>query len=249
MSSPLFSESTFENLRAESQTFSGETMTLKGAVNKSLLLFVTMLVPAVWIWWELENQDPWITNNMRTFLFGSLIVGFIIALVISFKKVWAPALAPVYAACEGVFLGIVSMFFNKMFPGIVLEASTITLLIFGAMLVAYRTGLIRATPMFMKVIVFATLGVGLFYLVTIVMGMFGVQSFYSGNGTLSIIVSVVVAGIAAFNLILDFNLIDEQSKAGAPKYMEWYCAFGLLVTVVWLYIEILRLLSKLSSRN
>jgi uncharacterized YccA/Bax inhibitor family protein len=247
MSSPLFSESTFENLRAENLT--GETMTLKGAVNKSLLLFITMLVPAAWIWWEIQSQDPWIVSNLKTFLIGSLIIGFVLALVISFKKTWAPALAPAYAAVEGVFLGIISVFFEAKFPGIILQASTITMLIFGAMLVAYRTGLLRATPKFTKIIVFATLGIALFYLVTMIMGAFGINSFYNGNGILSIVVSVVISGIAAFNLILDFNLIDDQAKAGAPKYMEWYCAFGLLVTVVWLYIEILRLLSKISSRD
>lgn len=247
MSSPVFSESTFESLR--SQPYAGETMTLKGAVNKSLLLFLTLLVPAAWIWWEIESGDPWIIANLRTFLFASLIIGFVLALVISFKRTWAPVLAPVYAAAEGVFLGIISMFFNEKFPGIVLQASTITLLVFAVMLIAYRTGLLRATPMFTKILFFAMLGIGLFYLVTMIMSMFGVQSFYSGNSTLSIIVSVVVAGVAAFNLILDFQLIDDQSKMGAPKYMEWYSAFGLLVTVVWLYIEILRLLSKLSSRD
>lgn len=248
MSSPIFSESTFTKLGAESYT--GETMTLKGAVNKSILMFLTMLVPAAWIWWKMgSNPLAWANQGLFGFLIGSAIIGFVVALVISFKKSLAPFLAPVYAAVEGVFIGLISMIYEVKFQGIVLQASTITLLIFAAMLLAYRTGLIRATPMFTKVIVFATLGVGLFYLITIIMSFFGVQSFYYGNSTLSIIVSVVVAGLAAFYLILDFQLIDDASKQGAPKYMEWYCAFGLMVTIIWLYLEILRLLSKLSSRN
>lgn len=249
MSSPIFSESTFEKL-SESGYAAGETMTLKGAINKCLLLFVTMLVPAAAIWWKMGGDPAGeAAQGLTTYLWGSLIIGFILALVISFKKVWAPFLAPVYAAVEGVFLGLISMIFNSVYDGIVLNAVTITLLIFAGMLLAYRTGLLRATPRFTKILIFATAGVGIFYLITIIMGFFGVQSFYSGNSWLSIGVSALIAGIAAFNLIIDFTLIEEQSNAGAPKYMEWYSAFGLMVTLIWLYIEILRLLSKLQSRD
>jgi uncharacterized YccA/Bax inhibitor family protein len=230
--------------------FSGDTMTLKGTINKSLLLFITLLIPAAWVWWQLSTGNPFIQSNIKAFLFGSLIIGFVLAMITSFKKAWAPVTAPLYAAAEGVFLGIVSMFFEGIYPGIVLNASTITLLIFAVMLIAYRTGLLRATPMFTKILVFATLGVAVFYLGTWIYNMFsGGPSFYAGSSTLSIVLSVVIAGIAAFNLILDFQLIDDASRSGAPKYMEWYSAFGLMVTIVWLYIEILRLLSKLSSRN
>jgi uncharacterized YccA/Bax inhibitor family protein len=230
-------------------------MTLKGAINKCILLFATLLVPAAWIWVSTSQAEgntffnPFIFNNLKAFLFGSVIIGFILALVITFKKEWAPYLAPVYAAAQGIFLGLISSFFELMFPGIVMQAVFITLLIFAAMLLAYRAGWLRATPMFTKVLMFATIGVGVFYLITMIMGLFGVQSFYMGNSWLSIGVSALIAGIAAFNLILDFTLIDEQSRAGAPKYMEWYAAFGLMVTLVWLYLEILRLLSKLQSRD
>lgn len=247
MSNPVLSE---KQMAEWAQGYQGESMTLKGTINKCILLFATMLVPAAWIWWKMGGDlEIAASMGLKTWLYGSAIAGFILALVITFKKEWSPYLAPVYAAVEGVFLGIISMVFNYLYDGIVIQAVTITLLIFAAMLLAYRTGLLRATPMFTKIIMFATLGVGLFYLVNIIMSFFGVQSFYYGNGWLSIAVSAIVAGIAAFNLIIDFNMIDEQSKIGAPKYMEWYSAFGLLVTLVWLYLEILRLLSKIASRD
>lgn len=246
MSNPTLSEKSFAEWSAG---YSGESMTLKGAVNKCILLFITMLIPAAWIWWKMGEINEYSLSGMKAYLIGSAIIGFILALVITFKKNLAPYLAPVYAAVEGVFLGIVSKVFDAMYDGIVFQAVSITLLIFAAMLLAYRTGLLRATPRFTKILMFATLGVGVFYLVNWIMAMFGVQSFYFGNGWLSIAVSAIVAGIAAFNLIIDFTMIEEQSKIGAPKYMEWYSAFGLLVTLIWLYLEILKLLSKLSSRD
>lgn len=251
MSSPVFSESTFKKQEAVlQQGFTGDTMTLKGAVNKSLLLFLTMVGPAALVWWLLATgSSPVLNTYLLPVLIASLIGGLIIALIISFRMKSAPYLAPVYAALEGVLMGTISYFFELKFPGIVMQATTITLLIFGGMLMAYRTGLLRATPMFTKVIVYATMGVALFYLINFICILCGVNSFYSGSSWLSIIISIVVAGVASFNLILDFDLIDSQSRIGAPKYMEWYCAFGLLVTVIWIYIEILRLLSKLSSRD
>lgn len=247
MSNPVFSDKTFEALQGD---YTGETMTLNGAINKCILLFATMLVPAAWIWWYMGGTIETAANQgLKGYMWGSVIIGLILALIITFKKNLAPYLAPVYAAVEGVFLGLISMIFNQFFDGIVVQAVGITLLIFAAMLVAYRTGLLRATPMFTKILMFATLGVGVFYLINWILMMFGVSSFYFGNSWLSIGISAVIAGVAAFNLIIDFTVIDEQSKAGAPKYMEWYSAFGLLVTMIWLYLEILRLLAKLQSRD
>ncbi|MCX8483116.1 MAG: Bax inhibitor-1/YccA family protein, partial [Crocinitomicaceae bacterium] len=165
---------------------------------------------------------------------------------------WSPYLAPIYAAAEGVLLGSISMFFELMYPGIVIQAVGITLLIFAIMLSAYRSGLLRATPMVTKVIVFATIGVGVFYGIMMLMNLFGatsLASFYAGNSMLSIGISAVVAGIAAFNLILDFAFIEDQVEQGAPQYMEWFASVGLLATLIWLYLEILRLLSKLQSRD
>jgi len=246
MSNPILSEKSFENARqATSGVYSGEVMTMKGTINKSILLFITLLVPAAWIWWKMGG-DPTAAEGISGWLIGSAILGFILSLVIIFKKSWAPVLAPMYAAVEGVFLGLVSMFFEYMYPGIVMEAVGVTLLVFAAMLLAYRTGLLRATPMFTKVIVMATLGVALFYLINMIVTWITGNNWYAGSSTLSIVISAVVAGIAAFNLILDFNMIEEGSKSGFPKYMEWFCALGLMVTLVWLYVEFLRLLSKLN---
>ncbi|MBL7812352.1 MAG: Bax inhibitor-1/YccA family protein [Bacteroidetes bacterium] len=247
MSNPLMTESAFEKVRTGFVS-DGESMTLKGTVNKTILLFITMLVPAAWIWMKLGG-DPTQAVGLMPFMIGSLVIGLIASIVLVFKKSWAPVLAPVYAAAEGVFLGIISMIYEHFQSGIVVQAVGITLLLFAAMLVAYRTGLIRATPLFTKIIVFATLGVGLFYLINMIVMMFGVESFYMGSSLLSIGVSVLIAGIAAFNFILNFDMIENQAQLGAPKYMEWYSGFGLLLTLVWLYLEILRLLSKISGRD
>jgi uncharacterized YccA/Bax inhibitor family protein len=249
MSNPILSEKSFEDARQSAAgTYSADVMTMKGTINKSILLFLTMLVPAAWIWWKMGG-NPENAQGLMGYMIGSAILGFILSMVLVFKKSWAPFLAPAYAAVEGVFIGLISMVFNYLYDGIVMQAVGITLLIFTAMLLAYKTGLLRATPMFTKVIVMATMGVALFYLINMIVSWITGNNWYAGNGTLSIIVSAVVAGIAAFNLILDFNMIEENSKAGAPKYMEWFCAFGLLVTIVWLYLEILRLMAKLSSRD
>lgn len=245
MSNPILSEKTFEQNEAGISAIQGEVMTMKGTINKTILLFLTMLAPAAWIWWKMGG-DPTQAAGLQPYMFGSLAIGFIISLILVFKKEWAPLLAPVYAAAEGVFIGLVSMVYNFFFDGIVMQAVGITLLIFAAMLMAYKTGLLRATPMFVKIMVFATAGVAVFYLINLIVMAFGGSSFYAGSSWLSIGVSVIIAGVAAFNLILDFNMIEEGAAQGAPKYMEWYCGFGLLVTLVWLYLEILRLLSKLN---
>lgn len=245
MSNPILSEKTFDQNEAGISAIHGEVMTMKGTINKTILLFLTMLAPAAWIWWKMGG-DPTQAVGLQPYMFGSLAIGFIISLILVFKKEWAPVLAPVYAAAEGVFIGLVSMIYNFFYEGIVLQAVGITLLIFAAMLMAYKTGLLRATPMFVKIMVFATAGVAVFYLINMIVMAFGGTSFYAGSSWLSIAVSVIIAGVAAFNLILDFNMIEEGAAYGAPKYMEWYCGFGLLVTLVWLYLEILRLLSKLN---
>ena len=249
MSNPILSEKTFEKTRqATAGVYSGDVMTMKGTINKSILLFITLLVPAAWIWWKMGG-NPETAQGLTSWMIGSAILGFVLSLVIVFKKSWAPVIAPLYAAVEGVFLGLISMVFDYIYPGIVMEAVGVTLLVFAAMLMAYRTGLLRATPMFTKVIVMATLGVAFFYLINMIVTWVTGNNWYAGSSTLSIVVSAVVAGIAAFNLILDFNMIEEGSKSGFPKYMEWFCAFGLMVTIVWLYLEILRLLAKLQSRD
>ncbi len=254
MSSPFLSDKAFDGARVAS--YDGE-MTVSGTVNKTITLFLMMIIPAAILWLKFDVQGGEgaeglsyaFNNGLSGYMWGGLIVGFIASLVMMFKQAWAPYLAPVYAAAEGLFLGAVSLVFNTMYDGIVMNAIGITLLIFVGMLLAYRSGLLRATPMFTKVIMFATMGVGLFYLITMVMGMFGLESFYYGSSPLSIGISALIAGIAAFNLIMDFDFIEKQSAAGAPKYMEWFAGVALLMTLVWLYLEILRLLSKLQSRD
>ncbi len=254
MSSPFLSDKAFDGARVVS--YDGE-MTVSGTVNKTITLFLMMIIPAAFLWLKFDVQGGEgaeglsyaFNNGLSGYMWGGLIVGFVASLVMMFKKSWAPYLAPVYAAAEGLFLGAVSLVFNTMYDGIVMNAVGITLLIFAAMLLAYRSGLLRATPMFTKVIMFATMGVGLFYLITMIMGMFGVESFYYGSSPLSIGISALIAGIAAFNFIMDFDFIEKQSAAGAPKYMEWFAGVALLMTLVWLYLEILRLLSKLQSRD
>ncbi|MBS3914536.1 MAG: Bax inhibitor-1/YccA family protein [Bacteroidetes bacterium] len=246
MSSPVLSEKSFAEWNAG---FQGEAMTLKGAINKSLILFLTMLAPAAWIWWYMGDMETAAVSGIMGYFWGSMIIGFILSLIISFKQTLAPYLAPVYAVSQGIFLGLISMVFESFFHGIVFQAVTITLLIFAGMLLAYKTGLLRATPMFKKIMFFAIMGVMLFYLVVNLMLVFGATPFYMGNGWLSIGISALIAGVAAFQLINTFDLIDQGAQMGAPKYMEWYSAFGLLVNIIWLYLEILRLLAKLQSRN
>lgn len=258
MSSPLFSDKVFDSVRSSSYEGS---MTVKGTINRTFLLFITLIVPAFWIWFKMlgdanapaiDNYQYAIQHGIFGYMMAGLIIGLITMLVMMFKKSWSPVLAPVYAAAQGLVLGALSMFFELQYPGIVMQAVSITLLIFAIMLVAYRTGALRATPMFTKVLMFATFGVMAFYGIMMLMNLFGASSlmnFYAGNSGLSIGISVVVAAIAAFNLILDFTFIEQQANYGAPKYMEWFAGVGLLATLIWLYIEILRLLSKLQSRD
>jgi uncharacterized YccA/Bax inhibitor family protein len=186
---------------------------------------------------------------------GGAIGGFIVAMIITFSPRSSPFLAPLYAVLEGAFLGTISLAVAQRAgpqgSTLVLQAVTLTFGVFAAMLLAYGTGLIRATPMFTKIIVAATLGIALTYLASFIMSFFGITLLGSlhGNGAVGIGFSLLVVGIAAFNLVLDFDLIEQGVRNGAAKHMEWYGAFALLTTLVWLYLEILRLLSKLKSRD
>jgi uncharacterized YccA/Bax inhibitor family protein len=226
----------------------GGMMTIEGTVNKTGFLLFLLLVPAAWTWQQATNgwggaqATPWIAVGA--------IGGLIFALITIFKKTWAPFTAPLYAICEGLMLGAISAMFNAQYKGIVIQAVALTAGTLFALLAAYRTGLIRATENFKLGVVAATGAVALLYMVNIVMGFFGAGiPFIHESGTVGIIFSLVVVAIAALNLVLDFDFIEQGAEAGAPKYMEWYAAFGLLVTLVWLYLEILRLLAKLNSRD
>lgn len=218
-------------------------MTIRGAANKTFILLLLAVASATYTW--TQQGTPLATIAM----IGGLIAGFIVALVLCFKKTWAPVLAPAYAILEGLFLGGVSAFYQARFPGIAVQAVALTFGTSFALLGAYQTGLIRPSENFKLGIVAATGGICLVYLVSLILGIFGIQiPGIFGNGIIGIGFSIVVVIIAALNLVLDFDFIEQGAAVGAPKYLEWYAAFGLMVTLVWLYLEILRLLSKIRSR-
>ncbi|WP_225000133.1 Bax inhibitor-1/YccA family protein [Cesiribacter sp. SM1] len=223
-----------------------DVMTVKGAVDKSFLLILIVFAGAA-ISWTL------ITGGLvpaQPLLIGSAIAGFVLAMVTIFKAEIAKYTAPIYAILEGLFLGGLTLYFEMMFSGIAFQAVGLTLGVFISMLVAYKTGVIKATEGFRAGLMAATGAVALVYVISFVMSLFGYQIPYiHESGLIGIGFSVVVVVIAALNLILDFAFIEEGAAMGAPKHMEWYAAFSLLVTLVWLYLEILRLLAKLSSRD
>lgn len=240
-----------ENVFSQSGVYDrGQAMTIQGAVLKTMGLLVLTVAIALTVWDQLLKPEASLSEFLMPAVAVSGIAGFIVAIVTSFKKQWSPVTAPIYAACQGVFLGVTTCVLNKAYPGIAVEAVMLTFGVMFCLLAAYQAGIIRATPTFMRVIVSATMAIALFYIVSMVLGLFGIQMpmIHSSNGV-GIAFSFVVVIVAALNLVLDFNLIEQGAKEGAPKYMEWYSAFALLVTLIWLYVEILRLLSKLSSRR
>lgn len=221
----------------------GDVMTIDGAVNKTGISLLVLLVAAAFVW----NQG--LGGPTSLLMLVGAIGGFVVAMATVFKKTWAPITTPLYALLQGLFLGGLSATYEARFPGIVINAVGLTLGTLAALLLAYRSGLIRATENFKLGVFAATGAVGLVYLVSIGLGFFGKEiPMIHGSGIVGIGFSVVVVAIAALNLVMDFDFI-ENAAGRAPKYMEWYAAFGLLVTLVWLYIEILRLLSKLQGRD
>ena len=223
-------------------------MTIQGTVNKTGILLILVLISSSWVWnMFFDSGNP--ASAIPWTIIGA-IGGFVVALITVFKKTWAAITAPVYALLEGLFLGGISAFFEAKFPGIVIQAVGLTFGTLLCLLFAYKSGLIKATENFKLGVVAATGGIGMIYFVSIMLGFFGIQiPFIHESGIIGIGFSLFVVVIAALNLVLDFDFIENGSEMGAPKYMEWYAAFGLMVTLIWLYIEILRLLSKLRSRN
>lgn len=225
-----------------------EAMTVNGTVNKTGFLLILVLVGAMYSWSRYAGPDS--VAALMPLVLGGAIGGLVLALVTAFKKTWAPFTSPLYALAEGLFIGALSAIFEARYPGIVMRAVGLTFGTMAAMLIAYRSGLIKPTEKFKLGVFAATGGIALLYLVQLVMGFFGhSMGFINGNSGIAIGFSVVVVIIAALNLVLDFDFIETGARAGAPKYMEWYGAFALIVTLVWLYLEILRLMSKLQSRN
>ncbi|GAB2513372.1 Bax inhibitor-1/YccA family protein [Lysobacter humi (ex Lee et al. 2017)] len=247
---PALKESTFLDLGTGTvvQGSSG-AMSLNGTVNKTAFLLVLTLAAALYPW-SRYFANPADAGVMGLAMVGA-IGGLVVAIATVFKKTWAPVTAPLYALLEGLFIGAISAVFEAKFPGIVMQAVTLTFGTLGALLLAYRSGLIRATENFKLGVFAATGGIALLYLINMGMRLFGFEgmAFIHESGTMGILFSLFVVVIAALNLVLDFDFIESGVEARAPKYMEWYAAFGLLVTLVWLYLEILRLLSKLQSRD
>jgi uncharacterized YccA/Bax inhibitor family protein len=221
-------------------------MTLPGTVAKTAILLGIAIITASISWMEVVHVGPLV----RTYLWGGAIGGLITSLITIWKPHVSPVTAPIYAACEGLFLGAISSAFEGMYQGIVVQAAALTFGTLGVLLTAYATRLIRATENFKLGVVAATGAIVVVYLVALVLSLFGVNvSFLNDASPLSIGISVVICIVAALNLVLDFDFIETGCERGAPKYMEWYGAFGLMVTLVWLYLEILRLLAKLNDRR
>jgi uncharacterized YccA/Bax inhibitor family protein len=236
---PVLSNSTFTEVVERGYS---RPMTLNGVIHRSILLLLLVVGSSVGIW-AYSSSHPAIIYP--TVMIGAL-GGFVVAMVTSFKRDWAPVLAPIYAVLEGLFIGGISLVMEQRFRGLVLQAVLLTFGVMFALLAAYQSRIIRPSQTFKSVIVGATFGIFVVYLVSMLLQLFhiGIPLIY-GNGPIGIIFSLVVVGIAALNLVLDFDFIESGVAYGAPKWMEWYAGFALTVTLVWLYIEILRLLAKM----
>ena len=241
-SNPILKEKAFAG-----QLVTGETMTIQGTVNKTGLLLFLVVISAAWTWGLSHSETP---DAAYPWMIGGAVGGFVLALVTVFKQTWSPFTAPIYALLEGLFLGGLSAVFERSYPGIAVEAVSLTFAVMFVMLLAYKFGIIRATRGFKLGVIAATGGIALVYLANMVMSLFfhtQISALYSST-PIGIGISLFVVVIAAMNLIIDFDMIETAAGMGAPKYMEWYGAFGLMVTLVWLYMEILRLLGKVRRR-
>lgn len=236
--------------RSQQRALTGERMTLQGTINKSFLLLVVLMAAALWPWSQFMASGD--VASVSTSILVGTVGGFILALIISFNATLAPYLSIPYAALEGLAIGGFSAMLERRFPGIAIQAVGLTFAVLASLLVAYTSRLIRVTQRFRAIVVAGTMAIALMYLVTWVLSLFHVAvpaSLFYGGSRLGIVISLVVIGFAALNLVLDFDLIESGVAAGAPRYMEWYAGFGLLVTLVWLYLEILRLLARLRERQ
>ena len=222
-------------------------MTLQGTATRSLLLLLLAVFSASFTWHEVATGNTGIVGP--ALLVGGL-GGFIVAMVAIFKPTTSPWSAPLYAVLEGLLLGGISALYDARFQGLPMQAVGLTFGVFLALLVLYRTRVIQATERFRTGVIAATAGIAILYFLSFVLRFFGVtMPFLHDSSAMSIVISLVIVGVAALNLILDFDLVERGVAARAPKYMEWYAAFGLLVTLVWLYLELLRLLSKIQGRQ
>jgi len=223
-----------------------QRMTINGTTNKTGILVVLAMLTGAW-GWSTVSTSP---HLLMPFFWASLIVSIGCFIALWKRPDWAGTVAPIYAVVQGVFLGALSGMLDRVYPGIAIQAALATMATVIGMLVAYRTGIIRATPLFKKVVITATMGIMIFYAISIVASLFGVHfgvNQFGNSSFISIGISLFITVIAALNLILDFDMIERGANEGAPKYMEWYGAFTLMVTIVWLYVEMLRLISKLRN--
>ena len=242
-SNPVLNDS-FEDVLHNDGMYN-DIMTLEGTVSKSMFL-VALLVAAAVGGWKFANI-PSYAPHMQSILIGCMILALITAMITIFKKSMSPTTAPAYALLEGVVLGIISHQYEAAYSGIVLQAIFLTISVFFALLLCYKSGLIEVTQNFRLAVVSATIGIFFVYIISFIGQFIGFSIPYlHDSGPIGIVISLVIVGVAALNLVLDFDFIESGSESGRlPGYMEWYGAFGLLITLVWLYIEILRLLSKL----
>ena len=244
---PTLSSRVLAQFGQSGQVSAGERMTVEGTVNRAAFLLFLAVVPAAWVWTEVARTQT--ADTAVPWMLGGMVGGLVAALVTVVKKEWAAVTAPAYAVLEGLALGGVSAVLEMQYRGVVIQAVALTFGTLLCMLVAYRSGLIKVTDRFRMGVVGATGAIALLYVVSFVLSLFHVAvPFLMGGGTLSIGLSVVIVAVAALNLVLDFDFIEQAASAGAPKYAEWYAAFGVMVTLVWLYLEILRLLGNLRRR-
>jgi uncharacterized YccA/Bax inhibitor family protein len=247
-SNPALSEKRFKDTVLDDVVYGSNTMTVRGTMNKFGIMLLLLMSTAFYAWKEFAEG-----GNVQPLMWTGLIGGLVIAIVLMFKQEWSPYLVPVYALLEGLFIGAISATYDYIFaekaPFIILQAVGLTMGVCIAMYLLYSFRIIKATQKFRAIVTTATAGIMIFYLISFVLSFFGITiPFLHEGSALGIGFSILVVGLAASYLILDFDMIETGSEMGAPKYMEWYGAFGLMVTVVWLYLEILNLLSKLNKR-
>ncbi len=248
---PTLSEKKFRDTVIPYNMTNENAMTIRGTLNKFGFMLLMLMGSAFYSWKEFAASEG-TSSSLMPMILGGAIGGFVIALVITFKREWSSYLAPLYAILEGLFIGAISAMYEATYPGLVANAVGLTFGVGIAMYFLYSFRIINATQKFKSVVITATVGIGIFYLIVMILQAFNVSQMsflLSEGGTFGIIFSLFVVTIAALNLILDFDMIEQGANIGAPKYMEWYGAFGLMVTFVWLYLEMLRLLSKISSRD
>lgn len=245
---PFLGSKSFNNTSREANetviSYEG-TMTVNGAINKSFILLAALLTSACISWWMAFNG-----YNPMLFTIGGAIIGFILVLIASFKPSTSPWVAPGYALFEGLFIGGISAYFEAAYPGVVIQAVSCTFITFIVCFALYKYKIVKVTEKFKSIVIAATLAIFTYYLLSWVLSLFiNFEPIHRGNSLMSIGISVFVIIIAALNLFLDFDQIEDGAEKQMPKYMEWFSAMGLMITLVWLYVEFLRLLAKLSSRD